>query len=67
MSARPETSTDYERAVITQITYREQTAPETRAAVERIATMKPAEPLSVPAYRYRITHGSRTSSRIVGI
>ena len=61
MSAQPQ----YEMAEIESITYR--TAPETRAAVERIAAMKPAEPLSVPAYRYRITHGSRSSSRIVGI
>lgn len=64
MSAQPK-SDDYEVATITAISYR--TAPATLAAVEQIAAMKPAEPLSVPAYRYRITHGSRQSSRLTGL
>ena len=62
MSAQP---VDYEYATITQITYREQTAPATRAAVERIAAMD--EHLPDPRLRARIVRAASPSKRLRGI
>lgn len=56
MSAQPETGTDYEMAVIEQITYR--TAPETRAAIERIADMQAV------SSTFRIARAARPSERL---
>lgn len=61
MSARSEISTDYELAVIERISYRQETAPATRAAIERIALMEAKSPT------WRISRAARPSERLRGI